>query len=143
MEKSIFSATFLVVFILSTFLTGCAEKNLANIQVEKLAEFSDRLGQANVKLYRYSGELEKENIEAFSEKLGCNMLYAYFYPDTVPLSEIPIEEVQSAKSYTQVHDTLYNGEGYARWRFTSRCFAVISIVTDCNESRVSQDCRSN
>ncbi len=124
-------------------LTGCADKNpkLADINVQKLVEFSDSRGQTNVKLYMYSGEVKEKNIKAYSEKLGCNMLFAYFYPDTIPLNEIPIEEIRSAKSFNETNEILFNGEGYASWRFATRCFAVIPIVVDCMESRVNQNCR--
>ncbi len=121
---------------------GCADKkNLADIQANKLSEYSDRRGQANVKLYRYSGDVKLENIKAFTEKLGCRMLYAYFYSESVPMSEIPVEEVRTARSFTDVQEILFQGEGYGKWRFSSRCFALIPIVTDCLESPVSQDCR--
>lgn len=136
-----FFAVPLLVVVFGVMVTGCAEKNLADIQVKKMAEFSNRLGQANVKLYVYSGDVEAKNIKAYTETLGCNMLYAYFYPDTVPVTKIPIEEVQSAKSYAEINDILFSSEGYDRWRFASRCFSVIPIVTDCNENPVSQDCR--
>ena len=137
------SLIFLVVLFLVSGLTGCADKNvnLADIDVRKLAQYSDKRGQANVKLYMYSGEVKEKNIKAYAEKLGCNMLFAYFYPDTVPLNEIPVEEIRSAKSFNDTHEILFNGEGYASWRFAARCFAVIPIVVDCQASRVTQNCR--
>ncbi|GAB4337204.1 MAG: hypothetical protein Kow0089_08270 [Desulfobulbaceae bacterium] len=120
---------------------GCAGKKEDHLNVTRMAEYSDRLGQANVKLFRYAGEADVEDIKTFTEKLGCRMLYAYFYPDTVPIHEIPVEEVRTAGSYTEVQDILFNGEGYARWRFAAQCFAVIPFVSDCYESPVSQNCR--
>jgi hypothetical protein len=138
------TAVFFSLLFLAAGITGCADKdkkNPADIEVRKMAEFSDRLGQASVKLYIYSGDVEEKNIRAYTEKLGCRMLHAYFYPDTVPLNEIPIEEIRSATSFSEVQEILFHGEGYAGWRFASRCFSVIPIVTDCRESRVSQNCR--
>ena len=73
--------------------------------------------------------LKEKDIEAYTEKLGCKMLYAYFYPDSVPLNEIPVEEIRSSKSYTEVHEVLYNGEGFARWRYAAQCFSMIPIVS--------------
>ena len=123
-------------------ITGCVDKKPMDINVSKIVEYTDRLGQANLRLYIYSGEeVEIEDIKAYTEKLGCNMLYAYFYPDTLSLSEIPVEEIRTAKTFSEAQDILFNGEGYAGWRFASRCFAAIPIVTDCLESRVSQNCR--
>lgn len=122
-------------------ITGCAEKKPLNIHYENLAEFSDRLGQANVKLFRYSGEAEIENIKEYTEKLGCKMLYAYFYPDTIPLSEIPVEEINTAKTYTEAYEILYNNSGYTKWRYVAQCFSMIPITSDCYESPVSQNCR--
>jgi len=135
-----------VLFLLAILIVGaagCADKNEseAPISVSKLAEFSDRLGQANVRLYMYSGDMEEEDIKAYVEKLGCNMLYAYYYPDTVPISQIPVEEVGAAKSFAEVQDALFNGEGFSRWRYAAQCFAVIPIVVDCYESPASQNCR--
>ena len=137
------SLIFLFVLFFVSGLTGCADKNvnLADIDVRKLAQYSDKRGQANVKLYMYSGEVKEKNIKAYAEKLGCNMLFAYFYPDTVPLNEIPVEEIRSAKSFNDTHEILFNGEGYASWRFAARCFAVIPIVADCQASSVTQNCR--
>ena len=137
------SLNFLLLMFFVSGLTGCVEKNLnmADISVRKLVEFSDSRGQANVKLYMYSGEVKEDNIRAYSEKLGCNMLFAYFYPDTVPLNEIPVEEIRSAKSFNETHEILFNGEGFASWRFAARCFAVIPITVDCQASRVNQNCR--
>ena len=77
------SATFLLLLFFISGITACADKNLADINVSKMAEYSDTRGQANIKLYMYSGEVKEENIKAYTNKLGCNMLYAYFYPDTV------------------------------------------------------------
>jgi hypothetical protein len=89
----------------------------------------------------YSGEPEVEDIKAYVENQGCNLLYTYFYPDTVSLSEIPVEEIRSAKSFVAAQDILFNGEGYARWSFSSQCLAVIPIVNNCNERFGGQNCR--
>ena len=121
--------------------SGCAKKNEVPVHFEKMAEYTDRLGQANVKLYRYTGQAELENIKAYSGKLGCKMLYAYFYPDTVPMNEIPVEEISSATTYSEVQEILYEREGFARWHYAVQCFAVIPFVTDCIDSPVSQNCR--
>lgn len=133
--------TLLFLVFLGVGLSGCAEKNEAPIHFEKMAEFRDRLGQANVKLYRYTGQAELENIRTYSEKLGCKMLHAYFYPDTIPLNEIPAEEIGSAKSYSEIQEILYEREGYARWHYAVQCFALIPFITDCIDSPVSQNCR--
>ena len=135
------AATFLLVLFFVSGITACADKKLVDVNARKMAEYSDSRGQANVKLYMYSSAAKIEDIKDYTKKLGCNMLFAYFYPDTVPLNEIPIEEIRSAKSFNETHEILFNGEGYASWRFAVRCFAVIPIVTDCQESQVSQNCR--
>lgn len=128
-------------FLLAGELTGCAEIIPVDLKVSKMAEYADRRGQANVKLYMYSGSPKITDIRAYAEKQGCNMHYAYFYPDTVPLSEIPVEEINAAKSFADAREILFDGEGYARWRFSSQCLAVIPIVTDCNERFAGQNCR--
>lgn len=133
--------TFLSLIFLGVGISGCAKKNEVQIQFEKLAEYTDRLGQVNVKLYRYTGEAELENIKTYSEKLGCKMLYAYFYPDTIPSNEIPVEEIRSAQSFGEIQEILYEREGFARWHFAVQCFALIPLITDCIESPVSQNCR--
>lgn len=121
---------------------GCAQKNPADIQVSRLVEYSDRLGQAHVQLFRYSGEVKKKNIKAYAkEKLGCNMLYAFFYPDTVSMNAIPVEEISTARSFVEVQDILFRGEGVARWRYAVQCLSVIPIVVDCSTNPVSQNCR--
>ena len=134
-------AGWLAMVFLATGMGGCAEKKPVDLDVSKMAEYSDRRGQANVKLYRYSGTPEIEDIKAYVEKLGCNMLYAYFYPDTVSLNEIPVEEINAAKSFADVREILFNGEGFARWKFSSQCLAVIPIVADCSERFGGQNCR--
>jgi len=136
-----FAPTILFLCGLALGLGGCAEKNLADINVSKMAEYSDRLGQANVKLYTYASDVKEKDIKTYVEHMGCNMLYAYFYPDTVPINKIPVQEILSATSFAEVQNILYEGEGFARWRYAAQCFAVIPIVSDCYESRVSQNCR--
>ena len=131
---------FLVLFFIST-ITACADKKVMDINARKLAEYSDSRGQANLKLYMYSSNAEIKDIEAYTDKLGCNMLFAYFYPDTVATSEIPVEEIRSAKSFVEAREILFNGEGYASWRFAARCFAAIPIVTDCKDGPLAQNCR--
>lgn len=132
---------FLPLVYFCLLLTGCADKNQAAIQFEKVADFTDRRGQANVRLYTYSGEVDLDDIKTYSEKMGCNMLYAYFYPATVPLNEIPMYEINAAGSYNEVQEILYEREGYARWHYAVQCFAVIPFITDCIDSPVSQNCR--
>ncbi len=142
MEIKRSAAALSLLLFLAAGLAGCADKkNLEDINVTKLAQFTDRLGQANVKLYTYSGEVKEENIKAYVEKLGCGMLYAYFYPDTVPMDQIPVEEIGAARSFAEVQEVLYNGEGFARWRYAAQCFAVIPVIMDCFESPASQNCR--
>ena len=122
-------------------ITGCAEKQTVPITVEKLAEFSDRLKQANVKLFRFSGDPDLEYMKKYSEKLGCKMVFAYFYPDTVPMSDIPVYEINTAKTYSEAYDILYSGAGFAKWRFVTQCFSMIPVISDCYESPVARNCR--
>ena len=131
----------LVIFFFAMGMAGCAVTEPADLDVSKVADYSDRRGQANVQLYMYSGTPKVDDIKTYTEKLGCNMLHAYFYPDTIPLSEIPVEEINAAKSFTEAQEILFNGEGFARWRFSARCFAVIPIVADCNDRFAGQNCR--
>lgn len=136
------TARLLCFLLIAAGFSGCAQKNPADIQVTRLAEFSDRLNQAHVKILQYSGEVKKENIKAYTEeKLGCNMLYAFFYPDTVPVNEIPLYEINTAKSFAEVQKILFQGEGVARWRFAAQCFSIIPVVADCYKNPVSQNCR--
>ena len=134
-------AGWLSILVIVAALAGCAEKEpVVEFTADKISDYSSRLGQANVKLYMYSGTPKLEDVKVYAEKLGCNMLYAYFYPDTVPLSKIPVEEIRSAKSFAETQEILFNGEGYARWSFASQCLAVIPIVADCNERFGGQIC---
>lgn len=136
------TAKVLCILIIAAGFSGCARKNPADIQVTRLAEFSDRLGQAHVKILQYSGKVKEKNIKAYAEeRLGCNMLYAFFYPDTVPLSSIPVDEINTAQSFAEVQNILFQEEGVARWRFAAQCFSVIPVVADCYKNPVSHNCR--
>ena len=135
------SVAFLAVFFCCFLIIGCSEKTTVPVTIEKLAEFSDRLGQASVKLFRYSGDADEDYIKEYSEKLGCKMIYAYFYPATVPLAEIPVDEINMAKTYTEAYDILYSGGGFAKWRFVTQCFSMIPVISDCYESPVARNCR--
>lgn len=130
-----------IAFFYSLVLNGCAEKNPVQVNIEKLAEFSDRLGQANVQLFRYSGDADIDYIKEYSERLGCKMIYAYFYPDTVPVGGIPVYEINNAKTYTEAYDILYSGGGFAKWRYVTQCFSMIPVISDCYESPVARNCR--
>lgn len=132
---------FVGVFLVCMLFAGCAAKEPAVIQRDSLAEFSGSRTQGNIKLFRYSGEATAEDIKDFSKTLGCKMLYAYFYPDTVPVNEIPVEEIRGATSFGEAYDVLYRQSGFANWRFVSRCFSAIPFVSDCYESPASQNCR--
>lgn len=134
-------ATLLLPAIALLGLAGCADKNSLDFRISKLAEFSDPRGQANIKLFMYSGEVDVENIKAYTDTLGCNMQYAYFYPDTVPLANIPVSEISMASNYAEANEVLFKGEGYAKWHYAARCFAAIPIVSDCLASPLTMNCK--
>lgn len=135
-----------VVFVLAMLIaSGCAKEKYDNgyegINFDHVAEFSDSRGQVKIKLVVYSGEPEKENIKAYAGTLGCGMLYAYFYPDSIMREEIPIAEITSATSFVQAQEILFKEEGYSRWHYAAQCLAMIPTVTDCQETPLSPNCR--
>ena len=135
------SIAYLLLLFISIVAPGCAEKIPAHIEKDSLAEFSGSRTQGNIKLFMFSGDASVEDIKDFSRTLGCNMLYAYFYPDTVPISEIPTEEIRNARSFGEAYEVLYEKPGFASWQFVSRCFSAIPFVSDCYDSPARQNCR--
>lgn len=122
------------------FLTGCADKKPVEFVAQRVAVFTDGKGQAKVHLYVYAGNPKKGDVEAFVRKKPCNMFFAYFYPESEPLANIPTHEVEVAKTFNEVRTLLFESEGYAAWRFAARCLAAIPIVTDCQEGSLLGEC---
>lgn len=128
-----------------TFFSGCVEmkgdKSSEEITFTKAGEFTDRRGQAKIKLYTYAGEAEFEDIKSYAGTLGCGMLYAYFYPADTLREEIPVYELGSAKSFSHAQDILFKGEGYAKWHYAVMCLGMLPTLTDCQETPLSTNCR--
>ncbi len=125
-------------------LAGCPKPGSVRdelIDIKKLGEFSDKRGQARVKLLTYSGPAKLENIKKYVGTMGCGMLYAYFYSADTDPALIPVEELQSAGTFSQARDVLFQGEGYAKWDFGAACLGIIPTVTDCRKTPYSSNCR--
>jgi len=63
---------------------------------------------------------EIENVKSYADRLGCGMIFAYFYPESTDRNEIPIEELQSARSFVEAREILFKGEGYDKWHFAAQ-----------------------
>ena len=136
---------FTVVFLLIFFgITGCADKKKSAedlVTFQKIAGYDDTRGQGRVRIFTFTGEPEIEDIKQHTEKLGCGMLFAFYYPSAANMADIPIESVESARSLLAARDALFKGEGVGRWRFGTQCLGLIPSVTDCMESPISSNCR--
>jgi len=143
MEKMVIR--FLFFLALAAMLSGCVQdkygKGTDSVTFSKIGGFTDRNGQAKIRLIVYSGEAEREDIKRYAERLGCGMLFAYFYPDSTDRNEIPVEEIQSARSFVEAREILFKGEGVGKWRFAAQCLTLIPTVTDCQEAPISTNCR--
>ncbi len=134
-------STVLILFF-SVVFTGCADKGSEKpITYQKVASFDDPRGQGKIRIYMYSGEPELEDIKKKTEKLGCQMLFAYYYPESTDMNDIPVDRINNAQSLVEARDTLFKGEDVGRWHFGSQCFSLIPSVTNCFESPVSTNCR--
>ena len=108
---------------------------------KKIAGYDDPRGGGKIRIYTFTGEPELEDIKTHVEKLGCGMLFSYYYPTTADRSEIPVERIEAAKSLLEAREILYTGEGVSRWHFGSQCMTLIPSVTNCMESPISSNCR--
>ena len=132
-------------FFLLIYLSGCSElggsKYAQNVTFNQVGGFTDKYGQAKIRLVTYSGDAKEGNIREFAGKLGCSMMYVYYFPDTTDMSEIPAEKLAQAKNYVEARDLLFEGEGVAKWRYASQCLGMMLTVTDCVEMSISTNCR--
>lgn len=132
-------------FTVILFCGACAEltggKSENPPTFNRAGEFTDRRGQAKIRLFTYTGLAEYADIKSYTEKLGCGMVYAYFYPAGTPVNEIPAAELQAAKSFTRAQEILFQGAGYTKWDYASQCIGFIPTVTDCRETPISTNCR--
>lgn len=130
--------------MLGIFLSGCADKKSSGtegVTFQKIAGYTDQRGQGRIRVYTFSGEPEIEDIKMHTEKLGCGMLFVYYYPESMDLSEMPLESLETAKSTVAANDLLHKGEGVSRWRFGAQCLSIIPSITDCMETPISTNCR--
>jgi len=136
---------FLLGVLVTTLVFGCVEmkgdRSGENITFTKAGEFKDRRGQATIKLYTYAGAAELDDIKSYAGTLGCGMLYAYFYPADTLRDEMPVDELQTARSFTHAQEILFQGEGYAKWHYAAQCLGLIPTVTDCQATPLSTNCR--
>ncbi len=136
---------YLFILALSFVLPGCVQdkynKGAENVDFTNIGGFTDPNGQARIRLIVYSGEAELENIKSYADRLGCGMLFAYFYPESTDRNEIPIEELESSRSFVEAREILFKGEGYGKWHFAAQCLGLIPTVTDCQERSISTNCR--
>ena len=143
LKKIVILFLFLMAWV--TILSGCVQdkydKGAEGVTFSKLGGFTDRNGQAKIRLIAYSGEAETANIKNYAERLGCGMLFAYFYPESTDRSEIPVEELNTARSFVEAKEILFKGEGYGKWHFAAQCLGMITTVTDCQERSISTNCR--
>lgn len=145
MKRQKMIAAVLLGFAVSLICGACGEmtggKGENPPTFNRAGEFTDRRGQAKIRLFTYSGRVEYEDIKSYTETLGCGMLYAYFYPAGTPVTVIPAAELQEAKSFTQAQEILFQGAGYTKWDYASQCIGFIPTVTDCRETPLSTNCR--
>jgi len=138
-------AALLLGFTFSMLCSACGDMKgrtgADSLKVIPAGAFTDKRGQAKIRLFTYVGEPEYEDIKAYAETLGCGMMYAYFYSAGTPAGEIPAVELQEAKSFTQAQEILFQGAGYAKWDYGAQCIGFIPTVTDCRETALSQNCR--
>jgi hypothetical protein len=131
--------------VLLAGISGCAAMNMDKIaegvEFRKVGEFTDRNGQAKILLVVYSGKAGEGNIRQYAEKLGCQMIFAYYYPDSTDRNEIPAQQLESARNFAEAREVLFQGEGVGKWRFASQCLGMIPKVTDCLEYSISTNCR--
>lgn len=136
---------FLFLLAWTAILSGCVQdkydKGAEGVTFSKIAGFTDSNGQARIRLIAYSGEAETANIKNYAERLGCGMLFAYFYPESTERSEIPVEEIEAAQTIVEAREILFKGEGFGKWRFAVQCLTLIPTITDCQESPISSNCR--
>lgn len=134
----------IMLFVLGA-VSGCAGMDgntfAEGVTFRKVGGFTDRYGQAKIRLIVYSGEAKEGNIRLYAEKLGCGMLYAYYYPDTTDMNDIPVQQLEYARNFVEARDLLFKGEGAGRWSFASQCLGMIPTVTDCVELPISTNCR--
>lgn len=136
-----------VIFLVVCFagISGCASLNTDDtaegVNFCKIGEFADRRGQVKIVLVTYTGEAGAGNIQQYAEKLGCRMMFAYYYPDSTDRNEIPVQQLESAGNFLEARELLFQGEGVGKWRFASQCLGMIPTVTDCLEYSLSTNCR--
>lgn len=141
--KTTIKLMFLLVLLAG--ISGCADmggdKVAEGVTFSKIGGFTDRNGQAKIRIVVYSGEAEVGNIKVYSEKLGCGMLFAYYYPDATDRNDIPVQQLESAQTFVEAREIMFKGEDVGKWSFASQCLGMIPTVTDCVESPISTNCR--
>jgi len=134
-----------ILFLMTVGLSGCADKKndsgTEGVSFRKIGGYTDPRGQGKIRIYLFAGEPEIEDIKMHTEKLGCGMLFAYYYPESTDINDIPLEEIETARSLLAARDALFKGEGVGRWRFGTECLGIIPSTTDCMESPISTRCR--
>ncbi|MDW7772997.1 MAG: hypothetical protein SCH71_08920 [Desulfobulbaceae bacterium] len=140
--KGVMHLFFLLVLLAG--ISGCADvknKMADGVEFNNVGRFADRRGQANIVLVTYSGEAAIGNIKQYAEKLGCEMMFAFYYPESTDMDDIPIRQLEEAGNFGDARELLFKREGVGKWRFASQCFGLIPTVTDCLESPISPNCR--
>jgi len=141
--KTVWHVFFLTVLLAG--ISGCADLNMkktaAAVTFSKIGEFTGHGGQSKILLVIYSGEAQEGNIKEYAEKLGCQMVFAYYYPDSTDRNDIPAQQMQEAENFAAARDVLFQGEGVGKWHFASQCLGMIPHVTDCQEFPISTYCR--
>lgn len=137
--------TFMCLLVLPAVLSGCAgmdnKKVAEGVTFRKIGGFTERNGQGRIRLVTYSGEAEKGNIEIYANKLGCGMLFAFYYPESTDMNDVPVAQLESARNFVEAREVMFKGEGVGKWSFASQCLGLIPTVTDCVESPISTNCR--
>lgn len=134
-----------ILFFMTAGLIGCADKKndsgTEGVSFRKIAGYTDQRGQGRIRIFLYTGEPEVEDIKRHTDKLGCGMLFAFYYPESTDLNDIPVEGIETARSMVEAREALFRGEGVGRWRFGTECLGIIASITDCMESPISTRCR--
>lgn len=135
----------MVLFLLIVLVPGCAAldpKGVAdNVSFRLVGGYGGQTEQARIRVIVYSGKPKEGNIKQYAEKMGCGMIFAYFYPDSTDMNDIPVVELADARNFIEARDVLFKGEGFGKWSYATKCMGIITTLTDCVEHPISTNCR--
>jgi hypothetical protein len=104
-------------------------------------EFTDSRGMAKIVLVMYTGNAREADVRQYVGRLGCNLVFAFFYPEGTPPEQVPVRELEEARNFVEARDLLFQGPDTGGWSFASQCLGMIPTITDCRETPGSTNCR--